>query len=241
MENFICKITSIFKEILPNKNWRKYYKALSVQLYFVNIGIKPGFIWDIGPTITTLSLQTLLIKLKKTNILHKNISLLCIEQEHCIININSLSEIPLNYFTFVDVTESLTAPSIIINTFSLLKTFLRVYSEHVHEVLDVYYVCSNEKICVPTILGIIAGYPIVYWYNLNKSSNNCLNLQSLTVYKLYIELIYKTYEVYSFSIPSSLKSQTDNHITNWHNLLLQKQLKLKLKVLTVTTTSNVVL
>lgn len=239
MENFINRAINVLKVVLPNKSWRRYYYKLSVQLYFVNSDIKPGFIWDMGPAISINDLITLIIKLKKCNILNKYISPLCIDRDYCIINIFSLSKMTNNYFMFTDVTETLVMPKIIINRNSILKTFINMHLEQIADSLNIYHMNRLENICIPTVMGILAGYPIVYWYNNSISSNNCLSLQPLTVYRVMLKILNEDYEIFSFSVPSALKNKLENHILSWYNMLLQKNPKLKLEIFPVIRSSIV--
>ena len=89
----------------------------------------------------------------------------------------------------------------------------------------------HEHWCIPTLLGVFLGYPIVYWYNQalpNSDGKNCLSYVELTVYKIYFEIEDgdrckdKWYELYSFSAPCCLRQYFDSFIQSWYKNLVEK-------------------
>lgn len=83
---------------------------------------------------------------------------------------------------------------------------------------------ENWNLC--TLFGVLLGYPATYWFDQNKSFENCLSLQPLVVTK--VSLIWQTghgshqFCLFSFSIPEALWTQAEATYENWTENLQQQ-------------------
>lgn len=204
-------IEKILKKYL-NKKWQSVFGQLAIQLAVVCNNYKTGFLWDIGPTVQVPAVQQIV---KEINL--KYIRIITIGSDICIINLNKFLLKSIDETIFVDVSHHLKLPAIVHDNDSklMIKTMILnvkkqcecSYDENV--VLDIV-VASN--VCVPTLFGLFAGYPIVYWYNpLDSIDDNCLENVSLKIFQLTI----RNFLIYSVSCP--------DHLLLANNAFLMKQ------------------
>lgn len=93
---------------------------------------------------------------------------------------------------------------------------------------------NEQTFCIPTIFGVLIGYPIVYWYDERISIDNCLSLVSLNVYQVIMSSNSNDdFAICSLSCPKSLIcgraiatiAKLFQHISSHNNLRLETQSK----------------
>jgi hypothetical protein len=93
-----------------------------------------------------------------------------------------------------------------------------------------YFDLTPEKNwCVPTLLGVFLGYPVIYWYKATSERNEgetCLSLVPLTVFKIKVEIRTgyhrqnRCYDLYSFSVPRDVLLHLEQEVHRWFKNLL---------------------
>lgn len=87
----------------------------------------------------------------------------------------------------------------------------------------------DKNWCVPTLLGIFLGYPVIYWYKVISKRNNgetCLSLVPLTVFKINVEIRggypkqIRCHDLYSFSVPRDALLHLEHKVQLWFKDLL---------------------
>jgi hypothetical protein len=87
---------------------------------------------------------------------------------------------------------------------------------------------TDKSWCVPTLLGVFLGYPIVYWYNATTRNDGetCLSCVPLTVLKVNVEIgdgcpkQYRCHDLYSFSVPSDVLPHLEHKVRQWFKDLM---------------------
>ncbi|XP_070557418.1 UPF0739 protein C1orf74 homolog [Ptychodera flava] len=92
-----------------------------------------------------------------------------------------------------------------------------------------------EQWCIPTMFGVLLGYPAVYWDNGKiDGPANCLGMTPLIVHKICTEIrtnaddhqvqsrVISPTEIYSFSVPESLSPAFEKRIITWIDSVKQK-------------------
>lgn len=193
-------------ELIRNKNsfkkWSKYFKEIAYQIHFVNLGVKRGFLWDFGVTINSELFNLFILELVETGILESNfLKVVTLLDEVFLINY----KIESPEFVFVDVTRTI-EPKVIEENNSELIWY--------HENSSVSKLIPSENLCIPTLIGILIGFPVIYWYDNKISDENCLGNVLLNVY----QACFEDCTVMSFSIPEFLvinNSTVKNLIEIW--------------------------
>jgi hypothetical protein len=91
-------------------------------------------------------------------------------------------------------------------------------SQYIYEVLkkddDLITLQVKSNWCIPTLTGLLLGYPTVYWIN---NMDNCLSGVSLCVYKVQGEYLKfnKLHVLTSFSVPRILEVKIKSYIKKW--------------------------
>lgn len=214
------ELSSEFQRVLLSHHVISHRNAKFIEncLRAVNNGIKTGFIWDIGSPVTLTQVKDILDQLKLAKELNENIILLSIKDDLCILNKKLFLEFKIAPL-FIDVSENLSEPKIInINTNQHIMEMINLISNQIGDsTASVLELKIDEEIyCIPSVLGILAGYPIVYWYDpfLSKEKN-CISGIDLIVYKIF----HNNYSIVSFSVPKSLSETEDvlDKIKAWKN------------------------
>lgn len=203
-------------ELIKSKNsfrrWKKSFKDIAYQIHFVNLGIKKGFLWDFCVTIDPILFDLLILELIEAGIVSNSLKVVTLLDE--VFLINFITELP--DFVFVNVTKN-SEPKIMEENISELVWFKTV----IHENSDlIFKLVPPENSCIPTLIGILIGFPVVYWYDSKISDENCLGNVVLNVY----QAIYEECLVTSFSIPTFLvvdNLTVKNLIEKWVNELKQ--------------------
>lgn len=184
----------IFKLIKSKKNfkkWSKYFKEISYQIHFVNLGVKRGFLWDFGVTIDSNLFNWFILELVEIGIISNSLKVVTLLDEVFLINY----KMELTEFVFVDVTRNI-EPKIIEENSELIW-----YKNFIHEDFgSISELIPPENSCIPSLIGILIGFPSIYWYDNKISDENCLGNVALNVYQARFEEC----TIMSFSIPEFL-------------------------------------
>lgn len=214
----------IIKKYLHSFNWNKHLKLITNQIHYVNIGFKVGFLWDIGNRIEYKLILDILNDLKKHKHISDDVILFILDDNYIIVNSRKLSVIcnePTS-ITFIDCSESLKLPLLLNgmpnDILQKLRTQLSNTIEYCEMVVD--------DVCVPTVFGILIGYPVVYWYNTELSNENCLSNIDLIIYQ---SIQDEDVLIQSFSVPKILHDvpQIQNALREWKIKVQNSNLYLK--------------
>lgn len=184
------RIFEIIKSKNSFKKWKKSFKEIAYQIHFVNLGIKRGFLWDFGVTIDSTLFDLFILELIETGVVSDSLKVVTLLDEVFLINY----KMELPDFVFVNVTRN-TEPKIMDENNSELIWFKTVNPESSDSILKLV---PPENSCIPTLIGILIGFPVIYWYDNKISDENCLGNVVLNVY----QATYEECLVMSFSIPA---------------------------------------
>ena len=87
---------------------------------------------------------------------------------------------------------------------------------------------TDKKWCVPTLLGVFLGYPIIYWYKatMRNDGETCLSFVPLTVLKVNVEIgdgcpkQYTCHDLYAFSVPADVLPHLEHKVQQWFKDLM---------------------
>jgi hypothetical protein len=83
---------------------------------------------------------------------------------------------------------------------------------------------TDKNWCVPTLLGVFLGYPVIYWFkpmSISSDGETCLSFVPLTVFKINVEIqdgCYnqnRSYDLYSFSVPNDALLHLEHKVQQW--------------------------
>jgi hypothetical protein len=92
-----------------------------------------------------------------------------------------------------------------------------------------FILITDENWCVPTLLGIFLGYPVIYWFkpmSIRNDGETCLSFVPLTVFRINVEICdgylnqKKCHNLYSFSVPSGALPHLEHKIQHWFKNLM---------------------
>jgi hypothetical protein len=89
---------------------------------------------------------------------------------------------------------------------------------------------TDTNWCVPTLLGVFLGYPVIYWYKetMRNDGESCLSFVPLTVLKINVQIRggcpkqCRCYDLYSFSVPSAVFLHLEQEVQQWFEDLMNK-------------------
>lgn len=222
---------------------------LAAQVLAVDLGLKPALLYDSNGASAD-QVQQYLSSLQSSQLVSRSLLTLDLNGNALIVNPVAVRSNVEQLFrdgnlAVIDVCHSLEKPAItdlfrgelksmIEDLLMLLKGF-----EHLKEHEKPH--CAGKKseewnLC--TVFGVLLGYPVNYWFDQNKSFENCLSMTSLTV-----TTASATWQadsaghkclLYSFSIPAVLLQVMQPNLENWRVRLQERfQQQNVLKDLTV--------
>ncbi|XP_046367993.2 UPF0739 protein C1orf74 homolog [Haliotis rufescens] len=225
---------SLWKELLEVAFERKHVKKwreMTVDILVVDSGFKPGLLWDYGkPNVE--GMEQLLKKAKQNCLLKNTLTVVTIEMDMLILNLDSLkgdhSVSCLDDMKVVNVSSQLQQPEAMDDKTGLQTTF-QEYKDMATDGKNM--TCLQENMFNPSSLfGLLLGFPVIYWYSMKENaSTNCLSCQPLTVYKVVgcchdnvrDHLKLPSHTVYSFSVPECVLSTYSQHIRHWFQKLVE--------------------
>lgn len=185
----------VLRTQLGDKKWRTHWPALTGQLVAVIKGLKTGFLWDIGPrpelaqvgeTATLLSLCFTQTKL----------TVVAFCDEICICH----DPLPPQANVLIDVSRSRESPAVLETRAAVDEMLGRLNcAQREANVIRL----DSEDLCVPTLMGLLIGYPALYWYEPASDDENCLSGVILEVF----QVTFLGRVVVSFSVPQLLLNQ----------------------------------
>ncbi|XP_077988901.1 UPF0739 protein C1orf74 homolog [Glandiceps talaboti] len=221
------------QKYLPKPCRTKVLEILS-NVLAVQEEIKPSFLFDYA-MVDAERMQMFLSCSKATDTLRS----LSLHGDVFIYNPktlrNHLNNVAKNSSCFlVDVSGSLCQPKI------ASQDCHQVVLRHVNEVLtaldeqsDIQIALSKEGAHqnvaytlqptegwnIPSIFGILLGYPVVYWYGVDDDTpSNCLSMVPLSVHKIFIRPDNNEgKEIISFSVPADLEESFHDSINVWYS------------------------
>ncbi|XP_041084866.1 UPF0739 protein C1orf74 homolog isoform X2 [Polyodon spathula] len=207
---------------------------LAAQILAVDAGFKPAFLYDCnaaGAEQMRLYLQTLL----DTGCLTRPPRVLDIDGNVVVINtqqaIYRLEKLLLkNQVTVIDVSRARGEPAVAdAGVRSAVEHLVTVFVDYLKslswdDALSVAPVVhlpeelpSKWNLC--TLFGLLLGYPAAYWFDTEKSAENCLSMTPLrvTAVSASCSLIAEMPPVrlYSFTIPEALWTETQGLMDTW--------------------------
>lgn len=208
------------KDIIKNHltKWSSAVTGIATQIFFVECGIKTGFIWDIGPPINSNLIIKIWSDLRRTNLVSNNLRILQIVDDFCILNIQSYNNINLDDVTFINVTSTLLRPQIC--DLLQLSPFIAAFNKQIEDFQIsndfLLEVVIDNSFCIPTLFGLVAGFPIIYYYDPLVSDQNCLANVPLCVYQIWFR---DDILLFSVSFPSklNLEKKFKCKIEKWGN------------------------
>lgn len=224
------------KVILKNhltRRWNSTVTAIAAQIFFVECGVKTGFILDIGPPIDLKLLIDILSDLRQSKLVSHSLRIVRIVDDICILNVQSYCDIQLNDVTFINITASLREPQLCDQ--SKLADWLAAFNNQIHEFQRIsnelfFDVQVDRSFCIPTLFGLVAGFPVIYYYNPLVSDQNCLANVLLRVYQIWFrnEIL-----IFSVSCPAKLiddNVEVDGRLKLWRDRF-EGYAELKFKVM----------
>jgi hypothetical protein len=212
--------TKAIQVVLHKKYW-KYTNDIIINFKLVDLGLKPSFLWDLFVTDKNCILQ-LVEALQHSHLLDSHNVVIFIANEIFIANKAVVITMFDNIFckrdkkVMIDASDSLTIPKLLEQ-----ETNLDEISKNIRDALQraecesALEIAVQSHWCVPTLFGLLLGYPVVYCLN---SDSNCLGGVPLCVYKIQgtFKKMSKLHTLYSFSIPQCLHQNLDSQIKLWY-------------------------
>lgn len=208
---------------------------LFTQVLAVDLGLKPALLYD-SNCASSEQVQQYLSSLQSSQLVSKslftldlNSNILIVNQETVLCHINEiLSE---GNMGVVDVSHLLKRPVLLdlsrgefVNMVQKLQLIIKGFEQHNCKPLYVGEQCEDWNLCM--IFGLLLGYPVTYWFDQNKSYENCLSMTTLIVTKAAAtwetDAASHTFCLYSFSVPADLFHKTQSLVKNWRNHLQEK-------------------
>jgi len=199
---------------------------LAMQVLAVDMGLKPA----LQEYLTSLQSLQLVSKSLLTMALSGNA--LIVNPAVVMSNLEQLLNINDNVIV-INVCHSLETPSIVDPVNNDFRNMIRellimlrqfVQQPEVEKTLYIEEKCSGWNLC--SLFGIVLGYPATYWFDQNRSFENCLAMTPLTVTKASAtwKVCHGEHHVllYSFSIPAVLHKDTQCNVDRW-NLRLKER------------------
>uniref|UniRef100_A0A667XA13 Zgc:112163 n=1 Tax=Myripristis murdjan TaxID=586833 RepID=A0A667XA13_9TELE len=203
---------------------------VAVQVLAVDLGLKPALLYDINSS-SAEQVQQYLITLQSAQLVSRSLVTLVVSGNIFIVNLamvkaNLEQLLDRSSVAVIDVCHSLEKPSITDalsgDLKSMTQDLLAILSgfAQLSEVEKPLYIGEqSEKWNLCTLFGILLGYPVTYWFDQNKSFENCLAMTPLTVTTASV-----TWQagseghrccLYSFSVPAALHEATQSALEEW--------------------------
>ena len=228
-------LKSILKKYIKTNH--KINDQIATQLYFVVVGVKMGYLWDIGPPVDVFVITQFITELHSCDTTFEDLRIVSFpSSDICVLNIKSYLKCTITDLVFVNVTKSIGCPKII--DLSNAKSLVDMLN-NVHEQLTslacktslVLLLQIQQHFCVPTIFGILCGFPIVYWYDSTMLDENSLSNQNLMVFQAF----HGDVLMFSISCPYTLinadNMKLKKYIDMWFSRINSK-LQLDIKTFT---------
>lgn len=200
---------------------------LAAVVMAVYVGIKPALLYDCNAADAD-QVQKYLTLLNSEQLVSESLITLVINGNILIVN-QTLTKAHLEKFlekravAVIDICHSLDKPFITDqqgrDLEKMIQDFLFSLREHkqVRSPLFIGKLSETWNLC--TLFGILLGYPVTYWFDQNKSFENCLTMTPLVVTKAFATWQVGTVShqccLYSFSTPETLEEDTQSGLNDW--------------------------
>ncbi|XP_034022329.1 UPF0739 protein C1orf74 homolog [Thalassophryne amazonica] len=203
---------------------------LAAQVLAVDLGVKPALLYDSNGA-SAEQVQQYLRSLQSSGLVSKSLLTLDLNGNALIMNpfttISNLKQLLNgNSVAVIDVGHSLEKPTIVDQLREELKTIAEEVLfilaefgqlEESDKPLSVGEKSETWNLC--TVFGTLLDYPVTYWFDQNKSFENCLAMMPLMVTTASATW-RENYAsgrccLYSFSIPAVLLNETQAKLENW--------------------------
>ncbi|XP_015257440.1 UPF0739 protein C1orf74 homolog [Cyprinodon tularosa] len=209
---------------------------LAAQVSAVDMGLKPALLYDSNAACAE-QLQRYLSCLQSLQLVSESLLTLDVNGNGLIVNAGALR---LNLEQMirdggppvVDVSTTLEKPAISDKQRRQLNgmmedVLLLLEKFQLSEANKPFYVGEKfEDWNLCSLFGILLGYPVTYWFDQNKSFENCLSMTPLLVIKAsaswQMDGVAHRFCLYSFSVPAALQGEAQSELENWR-LSLQRR------------------
>lgn len=222
---------------------------IALDILCVDIGLKPGFLFDYG-TLTVEQMELLLHSLNKENLTSsKNLCAIGVDTDVIVVNPVCLRQY-LNFVktcgSFIDVSVKNELPCLADESkgqiIPSLTTVDMIYRDLRSNVASgrpyMAHILSTAN--VSTIYGLLLGYPVIYWYehSANEDIGQCLSMEPLRNFKVWGSLLPNTWSpgtsqsvhskghhsadkhlVYSFTVPECFMDDVKGKIDDWMKMV----------------------
>lgn len=210
---------------------------LAAQVSAVDLGLKPALLYDSNGACAE-QVQQYLSNLQSLQLVSKSLITLDLSGNSLIVNpvtvtANLQQVLCSSSVAVIDVCHSLEKPAVsnplreelknMIQDFLLL---LGEFQQLEEDEKALYVGEKSEEWNLCTVFGLLLGYPVTYWFDHEKSFENCLSMTPLTVTTASATWQSDTAGhrccLYSFSIPAALHEDTQSNLEYW-KLCLQER------------------
>uniref|UniRef100_UPI00398F70D0 UPF0739 protein C1orf74 homolog n=1 Tax=Pristiophorus japonicus TaxID=55135 RepID=UPI00398F70D0 len=208
---------------------------LSAEILTVDSGLKPTFLFDYS-LAKAEQIQKYVQEIQKTGLLSQDLHILSIEDNVLIINLNKTIRhlekvLQENEVPIIDVSMHRASPGLAeTRVTKQVKGQVDLILQHLKfqdvqrgksesGFVSVSEIFSSEwNLC--TLFGFLLGFPVSYWFDFNKSFENCLSMTELRVFSVSAFCPRVTenlkHRMYSFSVPEILLLDLQSNIETWN-------------------------
>ncbi|CAL1527665.1 unnamed protein product [Lymnaea stagnalis] len=213
------------------KRAKNSWKSAVLDFKMVDHGIKMTCLFDRW-LVCAKEMIDFVTSLHNQGLIKNPIGVLAVGVDVIIYNEKSFQHtfsVNISSVLFVDITSTLKQPTLI-NEGKVLKTkevlieFLSKVCPNDDRTMSVNNMEISEELNVPTLFGLLLGYPIVYWYDRSVGEDNCLTSHSLTLFQVKGYLSNKdltkdsseqSHVIFSFSAPQNLFHLLTLKVRDW--------------------------
>nr|XP_015198283.1 PREDICTED: UPF0739 protein C1orf74 homolog [Lepisosteus oculatus]XP_015198284.1 PREDICTED: UPF0739 protein C1orf74 homolog [Lepisosteus oculatus]XP_015198285.1 PREDICTED: UPF0739 protein C1orf74 homolog [Lepisosteus oculatus] len=201
--------------------------SLAAQVLAVDVGLRPSFLYDAN-TAGPEQLRLYLRKLREAGFLSHVLNVLAVDGNVVIVNedltVLHMEELLLkNTVAVIDVSQSRAQPALA-GPESRVRELTQTVVDDFKLGTLVEWARSPWNFC--TLFGVLLGFPATYWFDQERSFENCLSMTPLRVTTVCARCraIAKDFRVQlcSFSIPEILTSATRAEMDNWTGKMLDR-------------------
>uniref|UniRef100_A0A1I8JSI7 Uncharacterized protein n=1 Tax=Anopheles albimanus TaxID=7167 RepID=A0A1I8JSI7_ANOAL len=216
---------------------RRKLREIARQLYAINNGMKLGFLWDVG-CLSKAQASLLLDSLKQANLVADTLVVLQIggdlDCDFGVCDSFHFGSMKRDRTVFIDVSASLAKPRLVQPkiaehlhaTITSLQAKMLSLDRNGGPTKTIKWL-ANIPTCRTTLYGVFIGYPVVYWYDITVSQENCLSRVPLAVFQV-VQKPQQTnasHPLISFSVPAHLLSEQPNvfdAISKWKHATVDR-------------------
>ncbi|XP_059805980.1 UPF0739 protein C1orf74 homolog isoform X3 [Hypanus sabinus] len=232
------QLTFVTRKSLRMNQKRNFPESRCLQLLAevlaVDCGLKPAFLFDYCLS-SAEQIRRYVQELQKMGLLSEDLHILSIQDNILIINLDRTVRhleraLPENGVRVIDVSAHRDDPQLAeLLVSNQVKAQMDIICKHLRSqviqkgrsnsgfVTTSEICCSDWNLC--TVFGFLLGFPVSYWFDFNKSFENCLGMTQLQAFTIsaFCPRITKNlkHRMYSFSVPGSLYPDLHSTIETW--------------------------